>query len=295
MDVEGASNAPVFPVPQQQTPSSTLLFPPPQTPFTPYYYSSSSSPSSPATSSRLTHHVTLSLTSLPILVLTVLGILTTSALLLTYYVFVIRCCLTWHATTTSDSSSPSSGAPRSLVISLTRRRHRRNTTPSDHELPVVHGPAPDEPRAGLGEPAIRALPAFRYTKAAKDDVAKNSADASECAVCLGEFQEGERVRLLPGCLHVFHAECIDTWLHGCASCPLCRAAITATTGKQAPLVMDRPPRREEVVIQVQVAGTGEEEDTPTQQREDGTAASKSSTHFHGECSGGSSNEAHCSR
>ncbi|XP_037451089.1 RING-H2 finger protein ATL1-like [Triticum dicoccoides] len=275
--------APVFPVPQRQAPSSTLLFAPPQTPFTPYYYSSSS----PATSSRLTHHVTLSLTSLPILVLTVLGILTTSALLLTYYVLVIRCCLTWHGTT-ADSSSPSSGASGSLVISLTRRRHRRNNTPSDHELPVVHGPTPDEPCTGLGESAIRALPAFRYTKAAKDDAATGG-DASECAVCLGEFQEGERVRLLPGCLHVFHAECIDTWLQGCANCPLCRAAIT---GKQAPLTMDRPPRREEVVIQVQVAGTGEEEDTP---REHGTAASKSSTHFHGECSGGSSNEAHCSR
>ncbi|KAM3245303.1 hypothetical protein ACQJBY_056554 [Aegilops geniculata] len=291
MDVDGAGRAPVFPVPQQQAPSSTLLFPPPVTPsLTPYYYhSSSSSSSSPATPSRLTHHVTLSLTSLPILVLTVLGILTTSALLLTYYVFVIRCCLTWHATS-SDSTTPNSGAPRSLVISLTRRRHRRSNTPSDHELPVVHGPEPDEPRGGLGEPAIRALPAFRYTKAA------TGGDASECAVCLGEFQEGERVRLLPGCLHVFHAECIDTWLQGCANCPLCRAAITGTTGKQAPLTMDRPRRGEEVVIQVQVAGTGEEEDTPTQQREDGTAASKSGTHFHGECSGGSSNEeAHCTR
>ncbi|KAF7081456.1 hypothetical protein CFC21_085395 [Triticum aestivum] len=285
MDVEGAAGrGPVFPVPQRRAPATALLFPPPQTPFTPYYYSSSSS-SSPATPSRLTHHVTLSLTSLPILVLTVLGILTTSALLLTYYVFVIRCCLTWHATTSDHDS----GAPRSLVISLTRRRHRRNNTASDHELPVVHGPAPDEPRAGLGEPAIRALPAFRYSKAAKDD-------ASECAVCLGEFQEGERVRLLPGCLHVFHAECIDTWLHDCANCPLCRAAITGTTGKQAPLVMDRPPRSEEVVIQVQAAGTGEEEDTVTRQQEDGAAASKSSAHFHGECSGGSSNEeAHCSR
>lgn len=284
MDAEGAGRGPVFPVTQQQAPSSSSSLPPY------YYYSSSSSSSSPATTSRLTHHVTLSLTSLPILVLTVLGILTTSALLLTYYVFVIRCCLTWHAT--SSDSSP--GGPRSLVVSLTRRR--RSSAAVDHELPVVHGPEPDEARGGLGEPAIRALPAFRYSKAAKDDAAA-AGDASECAVCLGEFQEGERVRLLPGCLHVFHAECIDTWLHGCANCPLCRAAITATAGKQAPLMMGRPPRREEVVIQVQVAGTGEEEeDTPTQQQEDGTAASKSRTRFHGECSGGSSsNEAHCSR
>ncbi|XP_020185425.1 RING-H2 finger protein ATL1-like [Aegilops tauschii subsp. strangulata] len=281
MDVEeGASNAPVFPVPRQQAPATTLLFPPPTTPpLAPYYYYSSSS--SPATPSRLTHHVTLSLTSLPILVLTVLGILTTSALLLTYYVFVIRCCLTWHA------SSPNSGGPRRLIISLSRRRRSRSSAAYDHELPVVHGPAPDEGRGGLGEPAIRALPEFRYSKAAK-----NGADASECAVCLGEFQEGERVRLLPGCLHVFHAECIGTWLQGCANCPLCRAAITATIGKQAPLI-DQPLRPEEVVIQVQVdlAGTGEE-GTLTQQQEGGTAASKNSTRFDGDGSS-SSTEAHC--
>uniref|UniRef100_J3MBM0 RING-type domain-containing protein n=1 Tax=Oryza brachyantha TaxID=4533 RepID=J3MBM0_ORYBR len=50
---------------------------------------------------------------------------------------------------------------------------------------------------------------------------------SECAVCLSEFVERERVRLLPNCSHAFHIDCIDTWLLSNSTCPLCRAALGA--------------------------------------------------------------------
>uniref|UniRef100_A0A0D9XVP0 RING-type domain-containing protein n=1 Tax=Leersia perrieri TaxID=77586 RepID=A0A0D9XVP0_9ORYZ len=45
-----------------------------------------------------------------------------------------------------------------------------------------------------------------------------------CPVCLSDFADGEVVRLLPECLHYFHAACIDEWLRTRATCPLCRAA-----------------------------------------------------------------------
>jgi hypothetical protein len=144
---------------------------------------------------------------------------------------------------------------------------------------VVHGPAPEETR-GLGELAIRALPAFRYSKAAKDE--STGGETTDCAVCLGEFQEEEKVRLLPSCLHVFHADCVDTWLQDNANCPLCRAAITGTaiTSTQFPFMDQLPRTNEEVVIQVlAVARTGEE-DTQSQQQERDTAIlgdSRSST------------------
>lgn len=32
-----------------------------------------------------------------------------------------------------------------------------------------------------------------------------------CAVCLGDYEAGELVRVLP-CKHYFHRECIDTWV-----------------------------------------------------------------------------------
>ncbi|KAL5580526.1 hypothetical protein UlMin_012968 [Ulmus minor] len=49
--------------------------------------------------------------------------------------------------------------------------------------------------------------------------------ATECPICLGEFEEGERVRILPRCNHGFHAKCIDTWLAFRSSCPLCRQRL----------------------------------------------------------------------
>jgi hypothetical protein len=51
---------------------------------------------------------------------------------------------------------------------------------------------------------------------------------STCPVCLADFADGEPVRVLPECMHYFHADCIDTWLHGSTSCPMCRAETTPT-------------------------------------------------------------------
>lgn len=48
-----------------------------------------------------------------------------------------------------------------------------------------------------------------------------------CTVCLGEFHDGELLRLLPKCGHAFHVSCIDTWLRAHANCPLCRAVVVA--------------------------------------------------------------------
>ncbi|WOK98997.1 hypothetical protein Cni_G07709 [Canna indica] len=50
------------------------------------------------------------------------------------------------------------------------------------------------------------------------------AGAPECAICLAELAEGERVRVMPACGHGFHAQCVDAWLVGrSSSCPTCRA------------------------------------------------------------------------
>ncbi|KAK1355557.1 RING-H2 finger protein ATL72 [Heracleum sosnowskyi] len=48
---------------------------------------------------------------------------------------------------------------------------------------------------------------------------------SECPICLAEFVEGEKVRVLPKCSHGFHVKCIDTWLESHSSCPNCRRSL----------------------------------------------------------------------
>ncbi|MCO5573669.1 hypothetical protein L7F22_027441 [Adiantum nelumboides] len=80
--------------------------------------------------------------------------------------------------------------------------------------------------AGLIKAAIASLPTFIYTEAADiiDDTSR-SAGSLECVVCLSEFQQDEKGRMLPSCKHCFHIECIDMWFYSHSTCPLCRAMV----------------------------------------------------------------------
>jgi len=47
-----------------------------------------------------------------------------------------------------------------------------------------------------------------------------------CSICIDDFEEDEKIRLLPRCGHAFHTECILPWLterQGC--CPCCKAPV----------------------------------------------------------------------
>jgi len=77
------------------------------------------------------------------------------------------------------------------------------------------------------------------TSAEVDELASNVSEQSmpTCAVCLGALGEGDEARSLP-CEHMFHMECIDSWLSKSRQCPVCRQVVTT-----APIVppIVRPP------------------------------------------------------
>ncbi|KAF0906470.1 hypothetical protein E2562_011463 [Oryza meyeriana var. granulata] len=72
---------------------------------------------------------------------------------------------------------------------------------------------------GLDEAAIDSIAFTRYRAGA------GFLGAFDCSVCLGEFLDGDLLRLLPKCGHVFHVPCIDSWLRAHVNCPLCRADV----------------------------------------------------------------------
>ncbi|GFQ00700.1 RING-H2 finger protein atl16 [Phtheirospermum japonicum] len=130
-------------------------------------------------------------TSFPIIAVAIIGILATAFLLVSYYIFVIKCCLSW------------------------RRR-------AEDTLVIYHSPVAAAENRGLNEAAIRSIPILKFKKNEAFD-----AKPCECAVCLNEFQEEEKLRVIPNCAHVFHIDCIDVWLQNSANCPLCRTSISS--------------------------------------------------------------------
>jgi hypothetical protein len=41
-----------------------------------------------------------------------------------------------------------------------------------------------------------------------------------CSICLGDYEEGETLCLLP-CRHTYHDDCLNVWISAHAKCPLC--------------------------------------------------------------------------
>ncbi|CAL9062548.1 RING-H2 finger protein ATL74 isoform X1 [Musa acuminata AAA Group] len=71
---------------------------------------------------------------------------------------------------------------------------------------------------GLKKRSLRRIPVAVYGSGA-------DFPATECPICLGEFADGEKVRVLPRCHHGFHVRCIDKWLASHSSCPTCRQSL----------------------------------------------------------------------
>ncbi|CAN1353686.1 RING-H2 finger protein ATL72 [Linum perenne] len=83
-------------------------------------------------------------------------------------------------------------------------------------------PASRMAAAGMKKSALRRIPVVVYGSAAAGG---ERIVATDCAICLGEFADGEKVRVLPKCNHGFHVRCVDTWLVSHSSCPTCRRTL----------------------------------------------------------------------
>ncbi|CAE6016882.1 unnamed protein product [Arabidopsis arenosa] len=106
----------------------------------------------------------------------------------------------------NDSTVEISSIPRTRSSRMSPRRLSTSVVVS----------RPYSYRRGLDSQTVRSLPVYHYTKATKQ---RNE----DCVICLSDFEEGETVKVIPHCGHVFHVDCVDTWLSSYVTCPLCRS------------------------------------------------------------------------
>ncbi|CAH9073278.1 unnamed protein product [Cuscuta europaea] len=83
-------------------------------------------------------------------------------------------------------------------------------------------------KGGLDAESVESLPAVTYASVVVGD-GEAEAERNECCICLGLFEEAEMVKVMPDCCHLFHAQCVDTWLSNRSSCPLCRASLDSVS------------------------------------------------------------------
>ncbi|GFY95988.1 hypothetical protein Acr_11g0002940 [Actinidia rufa] len=76
---------------------------------------------------------------------------------------------------------------------------------------------------------VEKLPCFDF------EAREKGSSPVDCAVCLENFEVGDKCRLLPLCNHSFHAQCVDPWLLKRPVCPICRAC----TNLRDPQTTDR--------------------------------------------------------
>ncbi|KAL9231787.1 hypothetical protein vseg_006962 [Gypsophila vaccaria] len=94
--------------------------------------------------------------------------------------------------------------------------HRHLDTSSTEPTIPVSLPPP-----GLDKTILQLLPTTKYVPGSGD----HDKELSDCAICLSDFADGDVMRILPHCSHVFHVPCIDKWLESNSSCPSCRQLI----------------------------------------------------------------------
>ena len=95
-------------------------------------------------------------------------------------------------------------------------------------------------QTGCPREIIDAIPQLAYTEA-DWNASKWAGEDPSCSVCIEQFEDGDVIKTMPTCQHVFHKECIDEWLAQHSTCPNCRASLLTLPATPAPSAAADPP------------------------------------------------------
>lgn len=68
------------------------------------------------------------------------------------------------------------------------------------------------------------LPQHQQHADAQDKASISSEGAETCVICLSAYHSGDLLKQLP-CKHIYHAHCLNGWLHRSNTCPLCKYPV----------------------------------------------------------------------
>ena len=76
---------------------------------------------------------------------------------------------------------------------------------------------------GLNQEIIDNLPIVKFTNRLKQQ-------QERCTICISDFEVGEELKQLP-CRHIYHLECVDSWLKQENKCPVCKGEVDISENK----------------------------------------------------------------
>ncbi|GJM96851.1 hypothetical protein PR202_ga13721 [Eleusine coracana subsp. coracana] len=94
---------------------------------------------------------------------------------------------------------------------------------------------------GIDEATLKGYLEVVYGEKARK---KKGTTCTCCSICLDNYGDGDVLRMLPECGHLFHRECVDPWLRHHPTCPVCRTSplpspMPTPLAEVTPLAMTR--------------------------------------------------------
>ncbi|EYU19854.1 hypothetical protein MIMGU_mgv1a021083mg, partial [Erythranthe guttata] len=86
---------------------------------------------------------------------------------------------------------------------------KNGPTGPNHIILVVHHQSNDS------DDATSSSSSSSYLQSSYSEIGAhkiNVSYASDCSICLADYEEADLLGLLPSCGHIFHVKCIDPWL-----------------------------------------------------------------------------------